>query len=76
MRWLRRRRTAILLGVVVLGIGIGVGIGIAAATEEDEPKSPQVLNRPTDARRVRPLRPGPEPGFRTRFRREEHTKER
>jgi hypothetical protein len=59
--FLRRRRTLLALLVVLL-IAAGIGLGIARSGG-NERTSPRVLNQPTDARRVRPLRPGPAPGF-------------
>jgi hypothetical protein len=32
-------------------------------TRPTKPQSPRVLNNPTDARRIREIRPGAQPGF-------------
>lgn len=72
MSWLRRRR-ALITGVAVAGV-IAVGIWLAIALSGgNERNTFELLNKPTDARRHRPLRPGPTPGFtRAQLEREKH----
>jgi hypothetical protein len=50
------------IGVIVVIAAVAIGIGIAFSGG-DERGSPERLDKPTDARRRRPLRPGPTPGF-------------
>jgi hypothetical protein len=58
-----RRQLAMIAAVAALVL-VGAGIGVYAyLTRDIGPKSPPVLNRPTDASRVRTLRPGAQPGF-------------
>jgi hypothetical protein len=67
-----RRRRFVVAAVVALA-AIGIGVGAAVGGGGNDRKSPKVLNKPTDARRPRVLRPGPQPGFgRPELEREKH----
>jgi hypothetical protein len=55
-------KLALALAALAL-IVIGGAVGTYLLTRGPQRKSPPVLNEPTEARRVRELRPGPQPGF-------------
>jgi hypothetical protein len=58
-----RSKRVLVAGAVVLVIAIGLALAIALRGGGEERSSPEVLNKPTDARRIMPLRPGPNPNF-------------
>jgi hypothetical protein len=69
MKWL-------VLAVLLVLVMVGAGLAIYYGTRNTKPKSPQVLQQPTQARRVRPLKPGPEPGIPApRIRPEKHSRD-
>jgi len=53
----------VLIAAAVLVVAVVVGTVGYLFTRDTSPKSPRVVNEQTDARRVRVLRPGPQPGF-------------
>ena len=51
----------IAVAAVVVVLVIGVVVGVRVGTDQ-RPRSPKVLNAPTEARQVRELTPGRQPG--------------
>lgn len=59
---------------IVVVIAVAVGLGIYLSSRGNERTSPPILNKETDARRVRTLHPGPEPGIpKPPLQREQHS---
>jgi hypothetical protein len=71
-----RRRFWVGVAVVIVLVAVAVALGIYLSTRVNERTSPPILNKPTDARRVRTLHRGPEPGIpKPPLRREQHSKD-